>query len=764
VSAARLQADKAEITRALAVMFTPDAVIELRVPKARQGATSGYFNDHARLVQTIAAMDAKGFEGVYLTLNPVNPALLARANNRVRERARETTADRDVVSRTNLLIDIDADRPAGISASDAEHDAALELTRQIPLVLAKEGWPAPIIADSGNGGHLVYRIALPNDDDSRQLLERLLKALATRFGGRGVHIDQTVFNASRIAKVYGTIARKGENTAERPWRPARLLDVPPHMEVLPRELMQKFIAAVCLDGSTADFKSEQKRKSGGSHSHRFGSFSVESWITKHHLVVRDPVAHEGGRKWVFEECPFDPEHKAPDAAVFEHSDGKPGFHCFHNSCVNRGWKELRARIEGSRPGSSNGSGRVHEYPDFNQTDSDDTPHGWRHRLLLTLRSQPRANLYNAVLAFREAPEWRGLLRLNRFSQEIELTRDLPWGPSDRWTDAENARASTWLQGQDIEVSSSVTAEAVMTVADENSYHPVVDYLHRLVWDGEPRVDMWLSAYFNTPATNYSAAVGRRWLISAVARVMKPGCKADCALVLEGPQGQGKSYALSILAGQEWFTDDVHELGTKDGVMQIAGKWIAELSDLHQFRGQAVERIKSFLSRGTDRVRLPYARSVSAFPRQCIFAGTTNVRHYLTDDSGNRRWWPVECAGRIKLDDLRRDRDQLWAEAVALYQGGAMWWLEPGNLLQEAEMEQAARLEQDPWTDLVVEYTVSHSEIRIVELLTDVLHKQKGDWTRRDEMRISAILNLLGFECCLVRAANGHRLRVYRRPD
>ena len=199
-------------------------------------------------------------------------------------------------------------------------------------------------------------------------------------------------------------------------------------------------------------------------------------------------------------------------------------------------------------------------------------------------------------------------------------------------------------------------------------------------------------------------------------------------------------------------------------MQIAGKWIAELSDLHQFRGQAVERIKSFLSRGTDRVRLPYARSVSSFPRQCIFAGTTNVSHYLTDDTGNRRWWPVECAGRIKLDDLRRDREQLWAEAAALYLGGATWWLEPGNLLQEAEMEQAARLEQDPWNDLVADYTVGHSEIRIVDLLTDVLHKQKGDWTRRDEMRISAILKLLGYECCQGRAVNGHRLRVYRRPD
>jgi hypothetical protein len=330
-----VKADEAEIARTIAVLFEPGTVVELRVPSTeRQGVLSGYFDDHAALTKALATSNGH-YPAVYVTLNPVTPSLLARSANHVKSRAKTTTSDRDIAHRRWLLIDCDPVRPADISSSEREHEAALERARDIRLVLGEEGWPVPVMADSGNGAHLLFRIDLPNDDPSTKLVEAVLKSLAARFDDAGVKIDQTVFNAGRITKAYGTAVRKGDDIVERPHRLSRIIDVPLHLEVVRRELLERL--APCAAPTTPQPERRPRR-----------AFQVEEWIRRHHLAAREPLSHDGGRRWVLEECPFNTAHKAPDAAVFEGADGRPGFKCFHNSCSSYGWRELREHIEGPR--------------------------------------------------------------------------------------------------------------------------------------------------------------------------------------------------------------------------------------------------------------------------------------------------------------------------------------------------------------------------------------------------------------------------------
>ena len=284
---------------------------------------------------------------------------------------------------------------------------------------------------------------------------------------------------------------------------------------------------------------------------------------------------------------------------------------------------------------------------------------WKKDLL---RSKPPMNttegrilpvLANAIAAFRHAPEWGGVLAFNEFGFGTVVLKPAPWGvvPKGEWTDHEDRLAAEWLQRQGILVSVDVAGQAVQTAARDHPFHPVKAYLQGLHWDGVERLDRWLSTYLGAEDTEYSRAVGSRWLISAVARIFRPGAKADCCLILEGPQGIRKSTALRTIAG-EYFTDELADLGSKDAAMQTRGVWIIELSELDNLSHAEVARIKAFMSRTTDRFRPPYGMRLVESPRQCVFAGTVNHGTYLRDETGGRRFWPVVC-GRIDVEALGR---------------------------------------------------------------------------------------------------------------
>lgn len=289
-------------------------------------------------------------------------------------------------------------------------------------------------------------------------------------------------------------------------------------------------------------------------------------------------------------------------------------------------------------------------------------------------------------------------------------------------------------------------DAVDAAAKIHEYHPLRDYLDELEWDGNLRVDSWLTDYLGVESTPYAAMVGRWWLISAIARAYAPGCQVDHALILEGPQGSGKSTALAALGG-DWYLGSMPDIRDRDraaGVLQ--GHWIVEIGELDAIRGAEATRIKDFLSQGDDVYRAAYARTSCRRPRTCVFAGTTNEKSYLSDPTGARRFWPVAC-GRIDREALLRDRGQLWAEARANWrQGGdaGRYWpiATQAHILAE---QQSARREVDSWESLIAGYMRTAIRPTLDDIFTDALGiERRSDWTRSSQMRIGKIMVELGY--------------------
>lgn len=218
-----------KILRSLEILFEPSDVVELRAFKGQE-TVSGYFDDHEALAYKASELDKRGY-AVYVTLNAVNPDLLARAANRARKVYRDpTTADDDIVRRRWLPLDFDPVRPSGVSATNKEKEAALLRARDVRDYLREQGWPEPVVGDSGNGAHLLYRIDLPNDQESQGLVKGVLEALSFKFSDAAVDVDTSTCNAARIWKLYGSTARKGDDTEKRPHRVSKILKVPEEVE------------------------------------------------------------------------------------------------------------------------------------------------------------------------------------------------------------------------------------------------------------------------------------------------------------------------------------------------------------------------------------------------------------------------------------------------------------------------------------------------------------------------------------------------------
>jgi predicted P-loop ATPase len=375
---------------------------------------------------------------------------------------------------------------------------------------------------------------------------------------------------------------------------------------------------------------------------------------------------------------------------------------------------------------------------------------WRDGLLLNLNGTIKPVLANAITALRDAPEWSGVLAYNGFAHFTVLQKPAPWMKPEvevvaDWTPNEDILTTEWLHHQGIFVSVDVTGQAVEAVARERPFHPVRTYLKELAWDGTPRLQSWLPDYFGIDPSPYAAAVGSRWMISAVARVFEPGCKADCCLILEGEQGIRKSTALRVLA-QPWFTDEIADLGSKDAALQTRGVWVIEIAELDSMSRSDIGKIKAFMSRMTDRFRPPYGKRPIESPRQCVFAGSVNHGTYLRDETGGRRFWPVECkAAVIDVDALAEIRDQLWAEATHLYFDGKPWWLDSVALTHEAAEEQADRYEGDPWDELILAWVGLRESISIAEVLTNCLERKKDQWTQLDKIRVARCLRAHGWK-------------------
>ncbi len=362
-------ADIAAVEAGLRVIVPLGQVFEIRIldgttrEDRRAYTYSGYFEDPAKAAKALAPFTI--FKGAYVVLNPINPALLARSMNKIRIVGREpTTADGDILSRIFLPIDLDAKRPSGISASDDEHRVALEKALQVRDYLLQCGWPMPLMASSGNGAHLLHKIDLPVDDGG--LVQRCLQALAKRFDDDRVSIDQAVFNPSRIWKLYGTIAGKGDPEGAaigRPQRRSKIIEVPKPWETINRELLESL-------GLPA---TGQPKASNGHHGN--GAFDIDSYLARSGLELRGPEPYQGGRKWIFATCPWNDQHTGGSAFVIQRANGLLQAGCHHNGCSGHDWHSLREILQ---PGwrERRNSSQHRDYPPRDESESrfdDESP-------------------------------------------------------------------------------------------------------------------------------------------------------------------------------------------------------------------------------------------------------------------------------------------------------------------------------------------------------------------------------------------------------
>jgi hypothetical protein len=302
----------------------------LRCLHTRWGTISGYFNDFQKLANAAGELSGN-VPAVYVTLNPVNPKLLARANKRIVKYAKSTTGDQDIVKRRWLPIDFDPVRPSDISSSDLEKTAAMERAKQCREWLTTLGFPAAIFADSGNGYHLDYMIDLPNDDASRDLIQKCLEAIAARFTDDKVSVDLKNFNAARIWKLYGTMACKGDDMLDRPHRQAKILDAK-SLRIVSSDLLQK-LALLAPEPA-------RSRSNGQYH-----AFNLDDFISRHGIAITRVSDWNGGRRFVLETCPWNPDHNRGEAYIVQLASGAIAAGCHHNSCSGKGWHELREQFE-----------------------------------------------------------------------------------------------------------------------------------------------------------------------------------------------------------------------------------------------------------------------------------------------------------------------------------------------------------------------------------------------------------------------------------
>lgn len=322
----------------------------------------------------------------------------------------------------------------------------------------------------------------------------------------------------------------------------------------------------------------------------------------------------------------------------------------------------------------------------------------------------------------------------------------------------------------LELDPGKVHEALFEQAIREPFHSLREWLESLEWDGKERLADWLVKYAGAEDCRYTWAVGCLTLLGAVARAFEPGIKFDTMLVLEGPQGASKSSLVKILGGE--FTAEglpAKELGHADVVDAMQGRWVIELAELESLRRMDVARLKAFISRTEDRARLAYMRATQDFPRQCVFIGTTNDSSYLRDASGGRRFWPVKV-GAIDLAGLERDRAQLWAEAVRVWEEGSgkpsSLWL-PRELWPVAEAEQEARRAVDPWEEWVAEWLDSKEvherpSVGTVEVLSQACRKPRERQGQNDWARLRPIMERLGWKAADVRL-NGRPVKGYKRP-
>ena len=396
-----------------------------------------------------------------------------------------------------------------------------------------------------------------------------------------------------------------------------------------------------------------------------------------------------------------------------------------------------------------------------------------------------------IAALENDDNLRGVLAYNQLSNTIEMRKAMPWqhakpGPITGSVDLLLGRYLSRSYGLPA-ISRASLYEAIETVALAYPYHPVQDYLLGLheneVWDGTERINKWLvhtisetNESLTKPVFDYLCLVGRYWLLGMVNRAMEPGCKFDYCPVLEGPGGLRKSTLVKTLAGKDWFSDTHFDVSRgKEGQEQVQGLWMYEIAEMAQFSKAEVELIKAFISAEVDRYRPSYGRTVEKFPRQCVMAGTTNQKQWLRDRTGNRRFWPIPVRNTIRIDWLAKNRDQLLAEAFALYSAGERFYPSPeeenrlfvpmqeSRLIESTVMSALLEvLTRDPAATGIASVVNNLAEFVTMKQICEALHVDAGKSSAALDSQIRGWLEHEGWVYCK-KQINGVRAHGWQRP-
>lgn len=404
---------------------------------------------------------------------------------------------------------------------------------------------------------------------------------------------------------------------------------------------------------------------------------------------------------------------------------------------------------------------------------------WISQFRRTDKGKITPTLHNALLVMENDPRWRDKIAFDEFAYRI-TKRPPPGvdGKTTEWTDTDDVMMMVYLTREyGFEPKKTTVMDAVLAQANANRYNPLRDYLDGLVWDGTPRVRKALITYWgalSTPDTAsldgeerarlrvYLQCASQKWFVGAIARALNPGCKLDTMLVFESGQGARKSSSLRALFGDPFFADSKLNLADKDALSQMQGKWAYEMGEMDAFNKAEDTLFKQFMSSQVDRVRWHYGKRAEDVPRSSIFIGTTNQGQYGKDPTGMRRVWPF-TTGTIDIEAIKRDRDQLWAEAMHLWREKARWWVDRDVIVIRADQEEFGGAEWsewdlfkeqadrrqivDAWAEPILAYIDDHPYsdfFTTAELMEHALVLDKARWSKAEQMRVAAVMTQLGY--------------------
>jgi putative DNA primase/helicase len=356
-----------------------------------------------------------------------------------------------------------------------------------------------------------------------------------------------------------------------------------------------------------------------------------------------------------------------------------------------------------------------------------------------------------------------VVEFDEFAVKLSKRKPPPFagGKVGEWSDTDDTRTAMMLQRQyGFTPGSLLVREALCVLAEDHRFNPVTDWLRSLKWDGVPRLDHWAIDYLNTGDTPYVRLASRWWLMGAVARALKPGCKFDYVLVLEGRQGKRKSMMLEILGGA-WFGDQELDFSNKDSMMALQGKLIYEIPELGALARSDERRQKAFITRRVDEFRPPFGRGFIKQPRQMIFAGTTNEWEWNKDPTGGRRFWPLPCDGELNPEGLSSVRDQLFAEAMVQVLAGERYWPTEEEQRTLFDPEQLKIEQPDAILDAIHDWVFGRTAMfSLAEAAFDGLKLDASKLTRDMQTRIGQALRKMG--CTKHEKSNGV-IRFWYKP-